>query len=54
MDDRQSQIAQLEKQIADLQARLPKHSTPPNMLIELDELEERLEQLRAEAEEGSQ
>jgi hypothetical protein len=36
----------LEKRIADLQARLPKHSVPASMLIELDDLEEELEQLR--------
>jgi polyhydroxyalkanoate synthesis regulator phasin len=39
-------IEELEKRIADLQARLPKHSVPASMLIELDDLEEELEQLR--------
>ena len=39
-------IEELEKRIADLQARLPKHSVPTSMLIELDDLEEELEQLR--------
>lgn len=39
-------IEELEKRIADLQARLPKHSVPTSMLIELDDLEEKLEQLR--------
>jgi hypothetical protein len=48
-------IAELEERIADLKARLPKHSVPPAMLIELDELDEALEQVRAEAaQEGSQ
>ncbi len=42
-------VAELETQIADLKARLPKHSVPPSMLIELDDLEEKLEQARAEA-----
>ena len=42
-------IEELEARIADLNARLPKHSVPTSMLIELDELEEELEQARAEA-----
>lgn len=51
MDDRPDpRVAELEKRIADLKARLPKHSIPPRMLIELEELEEALEQARAEAE----
>ncbi len=37
------QIAELGQRIADLKARLPKHSIPPTMLIELEELEEMLE-----------
>lgn len=44
-----TRIAELERQIADLKARLPKHSVPASMLIELDDLEEELEQARAEA-----
>lgn len=46
-------IAGLRVQIADLQARLPAHSTPPSMLVRLDELEEQLAEARralAEAE----
>jgi hypothetical protein len=42
-------IAELEERVADLKARLPRHSIPPAMLIELDELEEALEQARAKA-----
>jgi hypothetical protein len=41
-----TRIVELERQIADLQARLPKHSVPTSMLIELDDLEEELEQAR--------
>jgi tetrahydromethanopterin S-methyltransferase subunit G len=41
-------IEELEARIADLKARLPKHSVPASMLIELDDLEEELEQARAE------
>ena len=39
-------IAELERRIADLKARLPKHSVPPSMFIELEELEEELEEER--------
>jgi len=42
-------IAELEKRIADLKTRLPKHSVPASMLIELDDLEEELEQAQAKA-----
>ena len=40
-------IAQLEKEIQEMEARLPKHSVPPAMLIELEDLEEELEMLKA-------
>ncbi|HET91603.1 MAG TPA: histidine kinase [Chloroflexi bacterium] len=40
---------ELERRIADLKARLPKHSVPPAMLIQLEELEEALERIKAEA-----
>ena len=36
----------LERQLADLKARLPAHSIPPSMMMELDELEEQLAELR--------
>ena len=42
------QITELKKRIADLKARLPKHSIPPAMLIELEDLEEELEQATQE------
>ena len=45
-------LAELERRIADLKARLPKHSSPPSMLIELEELEEALEVARRQATEG--
>ena len=41
-------IAQLEKEIEEMQARLPKHSVPPAMIIELEDLEEELEMLKAQ------
>lgn len=43
-----TRVAELERRIADLEARLPKHSIPPAMLIQLEELEEELEQARRE------
>jgi len=43
----QERIAELEDQIAALRARLPKHSVPMSMMIELEDLEEELETLQA-------
>ena len=43
-----ARIVELEEQIADLKARLPKHSVPPAMMIELEELEEALARLKDE------
>ena len=43
-----TQITELKKRVADLKARLPKHSIPPAMLIELEELEEELERAMQE------
>jgi hypothetical protein len=45
----QERIAQLEKEIAELEARLPKHSVPAAMIIELEDLEDELGALRARA-----
>lgn len=36
-------IEELEKQIAELEARWPAHSVPPAMLQQLEDLEEELE-----------
>jgi hypothetical protein len=44
---REARIQELEREIADLKARWPKHSVPPAMLMRLEELEEELERLRA-------
>ena len=46
----ETQIVKIEMQIADLEARMPKHSVPASMMIELEELEEELARLK-EAEE---
>ena len=44
--DTQERIAQIEAELAELQARLPKHSVPPAMIIEMEDLEDELEMLR--------
>ena len=52
MSDRtlDARIQELETQIADLNNRLPPHSTPPALLQELDDLEYELEKLRSQTE----
>ena len=40
-------IAQLRATIDELKARLPKHSVPPAMIFELEELEDELKALKA-------
>jgi hypothetical protein len=42
----------LERRLADLKARMPAHSIPPSMMIELDELEEQLDALKERRSEG--
>jgi hypothetical protein len=49
MSEKAARVTELEERIADLKARLPKHSVPPAMIIDLEELEEALERARAEA-----
>ena len=46
MTDQETTGRELERRTAELRARLPKHSVPPAMLLELDELEEALQALR--------
>jgi len=43
-------IAELEREIRELEASLPAHSVPASMLIRLEELEEEMEALRAAVE----
>ena len=42
----EKRIADLQDQIEQLKARLPKHSVPAAMIIELEDLEDELETLR--------
>ena len=44
--DGAERISELEQRIAELRARLPKHSVPTAMMVELDELEDALRRLR--------
>jgi hypothetical protein len=46
-----ARVAELEKQLSDLKARMPAHSVPPSMMIELDELEEELALARRQSRE---
>jgi protein subunit release factor A len=43
----EQEIADLEIRLADLEARLPAHSIPQAMIIEMDELEQQLIEARA-------
>ena len=45
--DNQEKLRELETRLAELKARLPKHSVSAAMMIELEELEEEIEVLRA-------
>lgn len=40
-------IIELKQRLADLQARLPAHSVPPAMMMEMEEIEEELAGLRS-------
>jgi len=46
--ERAARIAELQRQIAELRARLPKHSPPTAMMVALDELEDELERLTSQ------
>jgi hypothetical protein len=47
--DSPGRIAELERQLADAQSRLPKHSIPMAMMMEIEELEDALALARAQA-----
>ena len=44
----QARIDELEREIADLKGRWPKHSVRPAMFLQLEELEDALEEARTE------
>ena len=45
-EDPEDILGKLEQRITDLRARLPKHSIPTSMALELDALEDELDRLR--------
>lgn len=47
MDKHQDTVKALEAQIEQLQSQWPEHSTPPALMLQLDELEEALEEAKA-------
>jgi hypothetical protein len=49
MNEQQGRIKALEAEIEQLQRQWPKHSTPPALMEQLDELEEALAEAKAEA-----
>jgi hypothetical protein len=44
--ERSERIRQIESQISEIKARLPRHTPPASMLVELDELEDELRRLQ--------
>lgn len=49
----EQRIRELERRLEDLRARLPKHSVPAAMILELEAMEEELAALRAQSEGNS-
>ena len=52
MNDKE-RIVQIEAELAELRARMPRHSVPPTMIIEMEDLEEELETLRSRVDRDS-
>lgn len=44
--DKEQRIKELEEQLEQLKSQLPAHSPKPEMLLQIEELEEELEMLR--------
>jgi hypothetical protein len=44
--ERQERIAELVQRIAAVRARLPKHSPPTSMMVDIDEMEDELARLK--------
>jgi chromosome segregation ATPase len=45
----QAQIAEVKQRLADARSRVPKHDVPAALVVEIDELDEELERLQAQA-----
>ena len=52
-DNLAEQIAQVKQRLAEARARVPKHDVPAALITEMDELDEELEQLRAQRDQAS-
>ncbi|MGE5620484.1 MAG: hypothetical protein ACM3US_14655 [Sphingomonadaceae bacterium] len=50
--DRAAELRQLEARLADLKGRMPAHTVRPATLLEMEDLEEAIDRLRAELEAG--
>ncbi len=44
----QAQIEELQPRLEEARARIPKHTPPPALMVEIDEMEEDLAQLQAQ------
>lgn len=51
--EREARLAELERRIAELRARLPRHTPSARMLVELDELEDELQRMHEQVVTGS-
>jgi DNA repair exonuclease SbcCD ATPase subunit len=54
MNEKENKVRALEAQIQQLQRQWPKHSVPPALMQELDELEDALAEARAQLQERAQ
>ncbi len=54
MNRKQSRVREIEAKIADLKGRWPKHSVPPRMWQQLEDLEEELKQATGEETDAGQ
>ncbi len=46
MNELERRVAELEAEIAQLKRQWPKHSTPPSLIMQLEDLEEELAEVR--------
>jgi hypothetical protein len=53
MGEKQQEIEHLRQEIEEIQKSLPAHSVPASLLLRLEDLQERLEQLQGEGNHAS-
>ncbi|NOZ73449.1 MAG: histidine kinase [Chloroflexi bacterium] len=51
MNELERRVAELEAEIAQIKRQLPRHSTPPSLILQLEDLEEELAEARRKLEE---